>query len=151
MIRERLEQALKEALESGDRTRTATLRLINTAVKDRDREARSKGRDGAVSDEEIVGMLAKMIRQREESSAAYDASGQPDMADQERAEIGIIRSFLPQPMPEEDMKAACKAVVDEMGAHGLRDMGKCMGALKQRYPGRMDFGKANRVVKEILK
>jgi uncharacterized protein YqeY len=149
-MRDRIDQALKDAAERGDKPRAATLRLINAAIKDRDREARAKGRD-ALSEEEIVGMLAKMIRQREESSADYDESGQPEMADQERAEIEIIRSFLPRPMPEEEMEAACKAVVDEVGAHGLRDMGKCMGALKQRYPGRMDFGKANRVVKDILK
>lgn len=149
-MRDRIDQALKQAVESGDKTRAATLRLINAAIKDRDREARAKGRD-PISDDEIVGMLAQMIRQREESSAGYDASGQPEMAEQERAEIAIIRSFLPKPMPEEEMEAACKAVVDEVGAHGLRDMGKCMGTLKQRYPGRMDFGKANRVVKDILK
>ena len=150
-MREKLEQALREAANGRDKTRTAMLRLINTAIKDRDREARAKGRDGVVSDEEIVGMLAQMIRQREESSAAYDAEGKKDMADQERAEIEVIRSFLPRPMPEEEIQAACKAVVDEVGAHGLRDMGKCMGALKERYPGRMDFGKAGRVVKDILK
>lgn len=150
-MREKLEQALRQAANGRDKTRAATLRLINAAIKDRDREARAKGRDGGVSDDEIVGMLAQMIRQREESSAAYDAQGKPEMADQERAEIEIIRSFLPKPMPEEEIQAACKAVVDEVGAHGLRDMGKCMGALKERYPGRMDFGKAGRVVKDILK
>lgn len=149
-MRDRIDQALRDAAESGDKTRAATLRLINAAIKDRDREAKAKGRD-ALGDEEIVGMMATMIRQREESSAAYDSAGRRDMADQERAEIEVIRSFLPKPIAEEEMEAACKAVVDEVGAHGLRDMGKCMGALKQRYPGRMDFGKANRVVKDILK
>ncbi|HEX2257742.1 MAG TPA: GatB/YqeY domain-containing protein [Afifellaceae bacterium] len=150
-MREKLEHALKESADARHKKRAATLRLINAAIRDRDREARAKGRDGGVSDDEIVGMLAQMIRQREESSAAYDAEGKPDMAEQERAEIEVIRSFLPQPMPEEEMKEACKAVVDEVGAHGLRDMGKCMGTLKQRYPGRMDFGKAGRVVKDFLK
>ena len=150
-MREKLEQALREATDGRDKKRTATLRLINAAIRDRDRETRAKGRDGGVGDDEIAGMLAQMIRQREESSAAYDAEGKPDMAEQERTEIEIIRSFLPAPMAEEEMEAACKAVVDEVGAHGLRDMGKCMGALKQRYPGRMDFGKAGRVVKDILK
>jgi uncharacterized protein len=149
-MRERLNRALQDAIKDRDRIRTATLRLINVAIRDRDVEARAKGRDG-VSDEEILGILSKMIQQREESSAGYEESGRVELAQQERDEIDVIRSFLPEQMPEEQMRDACEAVVSEVGAQGLRDVGKCMGTLKRRYPGRMDFGKASRVVKDILK
>ena len=149
-MREVLDEALKSAMKAQDRTRMATLRLIACAIKDRDIEARVSGRD-SVTDDEILSILAKMIRQREESSALYDEAGRADLAGQERAEIEIIRSFLPRQMPEEEVKAVCRGVVDEVGAHGLRDMGKCMGALKARYAGRMDFGKASAVVKDMLR
>ena len=92
-----------------------------------------------------------MIRQRQESATIYEENGRLDMADQERQEIEVIRSFLPEQLGEEEMHAACKKVVGDVGAQGLRDMGKCMGALKERYPGKMDFGRASTVVKEILK
>lgn len=150
MMREVLDEALKAATKAQDRARMATLRLIACAIKDRDIEARASGRD-SVTDDEILAILAKMIRQREESSALYEEAGRPDLAAQERAEIDVIRSFLPKQMPDEEVEAACRDVVEEVGAHGLRDMGKCMGALKARYAGRMDFGKASAVVKDILR
>lgn len=149
-MREAFNDALKDATRKQDRTRMSTLRLINAAIKDRDIEARSKGRDG-VSDEEILAILGKMIRQREESCRMYEEAGRLDMAARERAEIDVICSFLPRQMGEAEVTAACRAVVDQVGAHGLRDMGKCMGALKERYSGQMDFGKASAVVREILK
>ena len=149
-MREAINDALKTAMKAQDRTRTATLRLINCAIKDRDIEARSNGRDG-VTDEEILGVLAKMIRQREESSTMYEEAGRLDLANQERAEVEVIRSFLPQQMADDEVATACREVVDEVGAQGLRDMGRCMGALKARYPGRMDFARASAVVKDMLK
>ncbi|WP_034491331.1 GatB/YqeY domain-containing protein [Afifella pfennigii] len=148
-IRDEVNDGLKEAIKQRDRVRTATLRLINAAIKDRDIEARTKGQDG-VCDEEIMGILAKMIRQREESSQIYEENGRLEMAEQEREEIEIIRSFLPRQMGEEEIEGACREVVAEVGAQGLRDMGKCMGTLKERYAGRMDFGQASTKIKEML-
>jgi len=148
-IRDEVNDGLREATKERDRVRMATLRLINAAIKDRDIEARTKGKDG-VSEEEIMGILAKMIRQREESSQIYEENGRLEMAEQERREIEIIRGFMPRQMGEDEMEVACKKVVDEVGAQGLRDMGKCMGTLKERYAGQMDFGRASSMVKSIL-
>ncbi len=149
-MRKAIDAALKEAMKSRDKVRTATFRLINAAITDRDIDERSKGRDG-ISNDEILAVLAKMIRQREESARIYEENGRLEMADQERQEIDVISEFLPEQMCEEDVEAVCREVVQETGAQGLRDMGKCMGALKERYAGQMDFGKASSVVKGILK
>ena len=148
-MRDLINDALKEAIKNQDKTRMATLRLISAAIKDRDIEGRAKGRD-SVSDEDILGILAKMIRQREESASIYEENGRLEMAAQEREEIEIIRSFLPQQLSDEDVEAACRKAVEAVGAEGLRDMGKCMGALKKRYAGQMDFSKASQMVKELL-
>ncbi|TNE41545.1 MAG: GatB/YqeY domain-containing protein [Alphaproteobacteria bacterium] len=148
-MRNEINQALKEAMKERDKIRTATLRLITAAIKDRDIAARSEDRDG-VSDEEILQILQKMVKQRRESSKTYEEAGRMELADQERAEITVIESFLPQQMSEEEVAAAAKAVVEEIGAEGLKDMGRTMGALKERYAGVMDFGKANKVVKDLL-
>ena len=149
-MRETFNDALKAAMRDRDKTRVATLRLITAAIKDRDIEARGKGRDG-VTDEEILGILAKMIRQREESSRLYEEAGRLDLADREREEMRVICDFLPKQMGEDEVKTVCREIVGEVGAAGLRDMGRCMGVLKERYPGQMDFAKASAVVKEILK
>lgn len=149
-MRKAIDEALKDAMKSRDKVRTATLRLINAAITDRDIDERSKGRDG-ISNDEIMAVLAKMIRQREDSAAIYEENGRLEMADQERKEIDVITEFLPEQMCEEDIEACCRQVIEQTGAQGLRDMGKCMGALKARYAGQMDFGKASSVVKEILK
>lgn len=149
-MRKAIDEALKEAMKSRDKVRTATLRLINAAITDRDIDERSKGRDG-ISDDEIMAVLTKMIRQREDSASIYEENGRLEMADQERKEIDVISEFLPEQMCEEDIEACCRQVIEQTGAQGLRDMGKCMGALKARYAGQMDFGKASSVVKEILK
>ena len=149
-MRKAIDQALKDAMKSRDKVRTATLRLINAAITDRDIDERSKGRDG-ISNDEIMAVLAKMIRQREDSASIYEENGRLEMADQERKEIEVISEFLPEQMGEEDIEACCRQVIEQTGAQGLRDMGKCMGALKAQYAGQMDFGKASSVVKEILK
>lgn len=148
-MRDKLNAALKEATLAQDKRRMATLRLINAAIKDRDIAARGGGKE-AVSDEEILQILAKMIKQRLESAQTYEEAGRLDLAEQEREEIEVISSFLPRQLDENEMSEACRKVVEEIGAESLRDMGKCMGALKERYPGRMDFGKASKVVKDIL-
>ncbi len=149
-MRKAIDEALKDAMKSRDKVRTGTLRLINAAITDRDIDERSKGRDG-ISNDEIMAVLAKMIRQREDSASIYEENGRLEMADQERKEIDVISEFLPEQMCEEDIEACCRQVIEQTGAQGLRDMGKCMGALKARYAGQMDFGKASSVVKEMLK
>lgn len=149
-MREKLVQALKDAQKSHDKVRIATIRLIAAAVKDRDIAQRGAGRD-PVSDDEISMILMKMIKQREESAALYENACRIELAEQERKEIEIIREFLPPQLCQEDVSAACAQVIEETGAKGLRDMGRCMSALKQRFPGQMDFGKASGVVRGMLK
>lgn len=148
-MREQITEALKQATLAQEKRRISTLRLIMAAIKDRDIAARGSGQDG-VSDEEILQILAKMIKQRVESAQTYEQAGRLDLSEQEREEIVIISSFLPRQLDEKEMTDACRQVVQEVGAAGLKDMGKCMGALKERYPGQMDFGKASKMVKDIL-
>jgi uncharacterized protein YqeY len=149
MMRESLNQALKQATLQQDRRRMNTLRLIIAAIRDRDIAARTAGKE-RVSDDEVLEILAKMIKQRLESARLYEEGGRLDLADEEREEIGIIQSFLPRQLSEDEMRACCAEAVKTTGAQGLRDMGKCMAALKSRYAGQMDFGKASAVVKSML-
>lgn len=148
-MRERINDSLKQAIKAQDKRRVGTLRLITAAIKDRDIAARSAGRD-AVSDTDILEILAKMVKQRQESAVTYEDAGRPELANQEREEIVIIQDYLPAQMDEEAVNAAVKAVVAEIGAESLKDMGRTMAALKERYTGEMDFRKANLVVKELL-
>jgi uncharacterized protein YqeY len=148
-MRERFETALKNATLKQDKRRMATLRLINAAVKDRDIAARSAGRD-PVSDDDILEILTKMIKQRKESTRVYEEANRLDLAEQEREEIEIIKEFLPQQLDDDELREVCQEAIKATGSQGLRDIGKCMAALKARYSGRMDFGKASRLVKEQL-
>ncbi|RJG44365.1 GatB/YqeY domain-containing protein [Mesorhizobium sp. DCY119] len=148
-MREIIAQALKTALKAQDKRRTSTLRLINAAIQDRDIAHRGVGKD-PVSDEEIMLILAKMVKQREESAKAFEEGNRLELAAQERDEIEIIRDFMPKQLGDEDVKQACQAVIDEVGAEGLRDMGRCMNALKDKYAGQMDFSKASGIVKTML-
>lgn len=150
MIRDTLANSLKEALKAKDVRRTSTVRLIQTAIKDRDIAHRGAGKD-PVSDDEIMQILMKMIKQRDESAKIYADNDRPELAAQEREEIVIIKSFMPEQLPEEKVRELCAAVISETGAQGLRDMGKCISTLKERYSGQMDFGKASGVVKDLLK
>jgi len=149
MLRDQINDALKVAMKSQEKRRTATLRLVNAAVKDRDIAARTGGKDN-VSDDEIRELLQKMVRQREESAVVYAEAGRTELAEQEREEIEIIRDFLPRQMSEDEVRCACEDVVKDIGANGLRDMGKCMSTLKERFPGQIDFGRASTVVKGML-
>ena len=149
MLRERFTAALKEAMLKQDKRRTGTLRLVQAAVKDRDIAARTAGKD-AVSDDEIVELLGKMIKQRLDSARQYEEGKRPELAEQEREEIEIIKEFQPQQLDEAELRAAVAEVVKATGAVGIKDMGKCMAELRARYAGRMDFGKASQVVKELL-
>lgn len=149
-MREKINAALKEAMKAGDKERVGTLRLINAAIKSADIDARPSGKD-QISDADILGVLARMIKQRRDSIEQYQAGGRQDLADKEAAEIAVIEAFMPRQMNEEEAKAAIQAVIKETGAAGPKDMGKVMGALKAKYAGQMDFGKASGLVKELLK
>jgi uncharacterized protein len=149
LLRDELNDALKGAMKSQDKLRLSTLRLVNAAIKNADIEARGAGK-GAPSDGDLLSLLQKLIKQREESADLYEKGGRPELADQERAEIVIIRGFLPQQLSEADAKAAIAAVISETGAASMKDMGKVIAALKERYAGRMDFGKASALVKGML-
>ena len=148
-MREKFAETLKQALKSHDKRRVSTIRLIQTAINDRDIANRGAGRD-PVSEEEIALILVKMIKQRQESARLYEEGNRLELAEQEREEIAIIRDFLPRQLEEEAVKQACAQVINEVGADGLRDMGRCMNALREKYPGRMDFGKASGIVKGLL-
>jgi uncharacterized protein YqeY len=149
MLRDEIAQALTTALKAQDKRRISTLRLIMAALKDRDIAHRTAGKD-PVSDDELRAILVKMIKQRKESAKIYEEGNRLELAEGEREEIEVIRSFLPEQLCEADLKKACANVVEEVGAGGLRDMGKCMNALKERFPGKMDFSKASGIVKELL-
>jgi uncharacterized protein len=148
-MRDTIAGALTTAVKAQDKRRVSTLRLIMAAIKDRDILNRGTGKD-PVSADDISMILAKMIKQREESAKLYEEGNRLELAEQERAEIEIIRDFMPKQLGESDIRNACTQVIDEVGAGGLRDMGKCMNALKERYAGQMDFSKASGIVKEIL-
>lgn len=149
-IRERINLALKDAVKAQDKARMSTLRLINAAIKDRDIAARTTGNSDGVGDAEVLEILSKMVKQRREAATTYEEAGRLELAEQETTEISIISDFLPRQLDSEQMEAVCKEVVGELGASGLKDMGRTMGALKERFAGRMDFGEASAVVKKLL-
>lgn len=149
MLRDDINAAMKEAMKAGDKRRTSTLRLINAAIKDRDIEQRGHGKD-PLSEDEIRALLAKMVKQREDSSKIYLEGGRPELADQEKEEIVYIQAFLPQQLSEAETKAAIAQVVAQIEAKGLKDMGRTMAALKERHAGAIDFGKASQWVKDAL-
>jgi hypothetical protein len=148
--KERVSAALKEAMRSRDSVRLSTLRLINAAIKDRDIAARGEGEAAGLDDAEVRRILARMIKQRQESVRAYEEGGRLELAEQERAEIAVIEEFLPRQLDAGEVEAAIDAAIDETGAEGLRDMGRVMSALKARYTGRMDFGAVGPKVKARL-
>ncbi|MCF6199118.1 MAG: GatB/YqeY domain-containing protein [Hyphomicrobiaceae bacterium] len=148
-MREKINQALKAAMKGKEKTRIGTLRLINAAIKDREIAARSKDKDG-VSDDEILEILARMVKQRRDSITAYEEGGRPELAAVEQAEIDIVTEFLPKQLNDDEIREICKNIIAELEATGLKDMGRTMGELKERYAGQMDFGKASRCVKEML-
>jgi uncharacterized protein YqeY len=149
-LRARLTDAMKDAMKAKDAKRLATVRLMLAALKDKDIAARTEDSRELLGDDEILSLLAKMIKQREESAAVYVQGGRPELAENERAEIVIIRQFMPKQMDEADARAAIAAVVAELDATSVKDMGKVMAALKERYAGQMDFGKASGQVKDAL-
>ena len=150
MLRERLQDELKAAMKAKDSCKVSTLRLILAAVKDRDVAARATGNADGIDDAQILELLAKMIRQRRESIKLYEEGGRVDLAEREAEEIGVIESFMPRQLDDDEIAAAVDATIAEVEATGLKDMGRVMAALKQRYAGRMDFAKASARVKKAL-
>ena len=149
-LREQINDSLKNAMKAKEQKRVGTLRLVNAALKDRDIAARTETSRELLGDDEILSLLAKMIKQREDSIAAYQAGNRPELAEIERNEIAIIREFMPKQMSADEAKAAIVKVIADLGASSLKDMGKVMVALKERFAGQMDFGKASGAVKEAL-
>jgi uncharacterized protein len=150
MMRDKLSEALKESMKAKDTRRLSTVRLIQTAIKDRDIANRGAGKD-AVSDDDILQILQKMVKQREESAKIYEDAGRAELATQEREEIDVVKSFMPEQISDDEVEGLIKAAIAETDAQGLRDMGKVMAVLKEKYPGQMDFAKASATVKELLK
>jgi uncharacterized protein YqeY len=149
VLRDKINDGMKDALKSQDKVRLSALRLINAAIKNADIEARGAGK-GPLSDDELLGVMQKMIKQRQESVELYEKGGRKELADQERAEIAVISGFLPKQLSDEEMKVAIAAVIKDTGASSMKDMGKVIGALRGKYAGQMDFGKASAVVKAAL-
>ena len=149
-LREQLNESMKEAMKAKDARRLATLRMVLAALKDRDIAARSETSKDLVGDDDILTLLAKMIKQREESATAFDAGNRPEMAAGERAEIAVIRTFMPAQMDDAAMKDAVSKIIAETGAASVKDMGKVMAVLKERYAGQMDFSKASAATKDAL-
>jgi uncharacterized protein YqeY len=148
-VRETIDEALKTAQKAREAERVSTLRLVRAAIQANDIAGRGEGRKEA-GDPEILQILAKMVKQREESAAAFEAGKRPELAAKERGEIAIIREFMPKQMDEAEIRAAAQAAIKETGAAGMRDMGKVIGRLKEQYAGRMDFSRASGIVKELL-
>lgn len=148
-MRERLTAALKDAMRAGDKQRLSTVRLIQAALKDKDIEARGAGRE-QTSDDDILSLLQKLIKQRQESAKIYAEAGRAELAEQENAEAAIITSFLPAQLDEAETDAAIAAAITETGAAGVKDMGRVIALLKERFAGRLDFAKASGLVKAKL-
>jgi hypothetical protein len=149
MLRDDINTAVKEAMKAKDERKLSTLRMVNSTIKNADIEARGQGKP-PLSDEDLLGLLQKMIKQRQESVALYDKGGRAELAAQEREEIAVISAYLPQQMSDDEVKAAIAAVIKDTGAAGMKDMGKVIAVLKAKYTGQMDFAKASALVKAAL-
>ncbi len=149
-MRERVNSALKQAMKAKEVERLSTLRLINAAIKDRDIAVRGDGREEGVSDADVLQILGKMVKQRQESARAYEEGGRLELAEKERAEVSVIEEFLPRQLTDEEVAGAIDEAISATGAEGIRDMGKVMGELKARYTGQMDFGAVGAMVKDRL-
>lgn len=147
-MRDRFNDELKTAMKAGDKLRVATIRMINAGLKDKDIEARGQGK--TVSDDDILALLQKLVKSRQESAEIYEKAGRTDLSTKEREEIAIIQSFLPQPLTPVETDAAISAAIAETGATSIKEMGKVIGLLKSKYAGRMDFGAASAAVKAKL-
>ncbi len=149
-LRTRLNTSIKQAMRDKDSARLSTLRLINAAIKDRDIAARGEGNEDGVGDDEVLGILGKMVKQRKDTAKTYEEGGRLDLAERELSEIGVIEEFLPRKLSDDEVANAVDAAVAETGASSIRDMGRVMGALKAKYTGQMDFGAVGGMVKDRL-
>ena len=149
MLRDDINNALKDAMKSGDARRVSTLRLVNSSIKNADIEARGQGK-GPLADEELLSLLQKMIKQRQESVELYQKGGRADLVAQEQGEIDIISGYLPAQLSEDEIGSVIAALVKETGATAMKDMGRVMAAIKERYAGKLDVGKASAAVKKLL-
>ena len=149
MLRDQINNALKDAMKSGDKLKLSTLRLVNAAIKNADIEARGGGKE-PLDDAAVLSLLQKLIKQRQESAVLYEKGGRGELAASELAEIKVIEGFLPKQMSETEVEAAIKAAIAETGAASVKDMGKVIGVLRGKYAGQMDFGKASGLVKAAL-
>lgn len=150
IMRAAFNDALKEGLKDKDQCTVSTVRLILAALKDRDIAARGNGKTDGIGDDEILSMLQTMLKQRTESIRLYEQGGRLELAEQEKAEMEVIRRFMPQQLDEAEMNQAVESVVKQIGAKELKDMGRTMAALKDQYAGRMDFSKASGIVRQML-
>ncbi|MGB7835791.1 MAG: GatB/YqeY domain-containing protein [Xanthobacteraceae bacterium] len=149
MLRDEINNALKDAMKARDERRVSTLRLVNSALKNADIEARGQNK-GPLGDDELLALLAKMIKQRQESIDLYEKGGRAELAQQERDEIAIIAAYLPKQMSDAEVRTAIMQAIADTNASSMKDMGKVIAALKARYAGQMDFGKVSPLVKELL-
>ena len=150
MLRQQLSEALKEAMRSKDQRTLATVRLIMAGLKDRDIQARTSGAGDCIGDDEILDLLQKMVKQRREAMEIYEKGNRNDLVEKEAAEIEVLERFLPRQLDENETKAAVDEMIQELDAGNVKDMGRVMAALKERYAGRMDFARASQQVKQAL-
>ena len=149
-LRSRINTAMKQAMKDKSAERLSTIRLINAAIKDRDIAARTEGKENGVGDDEVLAILAKMTKQRQESAKTYEEAGRLDLSERELAEIKVIEEFLPRQLTNSEIQSAVSEAINDVGASSIRDMGKVMGALKRKYAGQMDFGAVGALVKNNL-
>ena len=149
MLRDDINNALKDAMKARDERRVSTLRMVNSGIKNADIEARGTGK-APLSDDDLLSLFQKMIKQREDSIALYEKGGRPELAAQEKAEIEIISGYLPKQLSDVEAGSVIQSIVHEINAQSMKDMGKVMAALKERYAGKLDFGKASAAVKKVL-
>ena len=149
MLRANINNALKDAMKARDERRVSTLRMMNASIKNADIEARGQGKE-PLNEADLMSLFQKMIKQRQESADLYDKGGRAELAQQERAEIEIISSYLPKQMSDVEAGAAISALLQEINAQTMKDMGRAMAALRERFAGKMDFGKASAKIKDLL-
>lgn len=149
-LRESITQQVKDAMKAGDKPRVSALRLMQAAIKDKDIASRTEGRNEGVGDAELMELFTKMVKQRRESAELYEKGGRPELAAQEKAEIAVIESFMPRQLSEGETRAVIEAVMKELGASSVKDMGKVMAELKKRYAGQIDFAQAGALAKSLL-
>ncbi|WP_424971076.1 GatB/YqeY domain-containing protein [Dinoroseobacter sp. S76] len=149
-LRDKISAELKTAMKNKEAARLSTLRLISAAIKDKDIALRGQGKSGGVAEADILAILGKMVKQRQETARTYEEAGRLELAEQELGEIEVIEAFLPTPLDDAEIDTAIQTTITELKAESIRDMGRVIGALKSRYTGQMDFGRVGPMVKERL-